>query len=62
MLVREHAPDYYHIESYFELEDKLSSWVNTWEERELSIGGPHSHSMAGRTRAHEKERAKKEGG
>jgi hypothetical protein len=41
MLVREHAPNHYHIESYFELSARLETWVQTWEERELRIGGPN---------------------
>ncbi|KAK3353381.1 hypothetical protein B0T25DRAFT_209459 [Lasiosphaeria hispida] len=40
MLVREHASGRYHVESYFELSDKLERWVDTWEERALCIGGP----------------------
>ncbi|KAI0654144.1 hypothetical protein C8Q70DRAFT_1058704 [Cubamyces menziesii] len=40
MLVREHAPEMFHVESYFELSHKLEGWVNTWEEMDLRIGGP----------------------
>ncbi|KAI0330019.1 hypothetical protein GY45DRAFT_1337102 [Cubamyces sp. BRFM 1775] len=40
MLVREHAPDMFHVVSYFELSHKLEWWVNSWEEVDLCIGGP----------------------
>lgn len=40
MLVREHAPNMFHVESYFELSYKLEGWVETWEELDLRIGGP----------------------
>ncbi|KUI62889.1 hypothetical protein VP1G_10008 [Cytospora mali] len=40
MLIREHAPGRYHVESYFELSERLERWVKTWEKRELRIGGP----------------------
>ncbi|KDQ08661.1 hypothetical protein BOTBODRAFT_165770 [Botryobasidium botryosum FD-172 SS1] len=43
LLVREHAPDKFHVESYFELNDGLERWVlGSWEEHTLCIGGPSS--------------------
>ncbi|KAH9886222.1 hypothetical protein C8Q73DRAFT_795404 [Cubamyces lactineus] len=40
MLVREHAPEMFHVVSYFELSYKLERWVDGWEEMDLRIGGP----------------------
>jgi hypothetical protein len=40
LLVKEHAPNKLHVESYFELSNRLEFWVETWEEHTLHIGGP----------------------
>ncbi|THV00740.1 hypothetical protein K435DRAFT_437752 [Dendrothele bispora CBS 962.96] len=40
LLVVEHAPRKFHVESSFELDDKLEPWILQWNEHELQIGGP----------------------
>ncbi|KAI0275315.1 hypothetical protein BC834DRAFT_43562 [Gloeopeniophorella convolvens] len=39
LLIREHEPDGFHVESFFELSHRLEFWVDRWEERTLRIGG-----------------------
>lgn len=40
MLVREHAPGHYHVESYFELNEILERWVKSWKIGLCCVGGP----------------------
>jgi len=40
LLIKEHAPNKFHVESYFELSSRLEFWVETWKEYTLHIGGP----------------------
>ncbi|KAK7043639.1 hypothetical protein VNI00_008250 [Paramarasmius palmivorus] len=42
LLIREHAPDKFHVDSFFELSDRLENWINTWGDRTLHIGGPNA--------------------
>ncbi|KAK0454553.1 hypothetical protein EV421DRAFT_424188 [Armillaria borealis] len=44
LLIKEHAPNRFHVESFFELSDKLEFWVERWQEHTLHIGGPESDS------------------
>ncbi|OCH89261.1 hypothetical protein OBBRIDRAFT_778769 [Obba rivulosa] len=46
LLIKEHAPDKFHVNSYFELPENLELWVEGWDEHTFRIGGPlaASHS------------------
>lgn len=44
MLVEEHAPNKFHLRSFFCLSMKAKEWVTTWEECAFSVGGPDVHS------------------
>ncbi|KAK7462667.1 hypothetical protein VKT23_007254 [Stygiomarasmius scandens] len=44
LLVKEHAPSKFHVESSFELSSRLEFWVEGWGEQELQIGGPRRWS------------------
>lgn len=42
LLIKEHAPNRFHVESFFELSDRLEFWIKRWQEHMLHIGGPES--------------------
>lgn len=44
LLIREHQPNRFHVESCFELNNRLETWVMTWDVHTLWIGGPGSIS------------------
>ncbi|KAK0467563.1 hypothetical protein IW261DRAFT_1059912 [Armillaria novae-zelandiae] len=44
LLIKEHAPNRFHVESFFALSHTLRVWIESWQEHTLHIGGPESDS------------------